>query len=279
MVKLHVSERDPFNRQNRNIILNAPKSGAFFVYLYLILLKMHHKTEGIVLSITKYNDRFSIAHIFTREFGRVPYLLPKSGGKRSKIKPLIFSPLTILKLEVEHLPLRDIQRVKEAERAVLFYDITTDITKISLVFFLSEFLSKVIKETENSELLFDYLKVSFQVLEETKLGLANFHLTFLLGLTRFLGIYPNLENHSRGCYFDIINGTFTRNAPSHKYFIKGDESDYLNVFSKINFSNMHLYKMSRQDRNLILDYLITYYQLHLYEFPAIKSLEILKELF
>lgn len=240
---------------------------------------MHHKTEGIVLSITKYNDRFSIAHIFTRDFGRVPYLLPKGGGKKSKIKPLMFAPLTILKLEVEHLPLRDIQRLKEAERAVLFYDITTDITKISLVFFLSEFLSKIIRETDNSTFLYEYLRTSFEVLEETKTGLANFHLTFLLGLTRFLGIYPNLENHSRGCYFDIINGTFTRNAPAHKYFIRGIQADYLHIFSRINFSNMHLYKMSRQDRNLILDYLITYYQLHLYDFPVIKSLDILKELF
>ena len=240
---------------------------------------MHQKTEGIVLGITKYNDRFSIVHVFTRDYGRVPYLLPMGSGKKSKIRSALFSPLTVLKMEVEHLPLREIQRLKEVERALLFYDITSDMTKISLVFFLSEFLSKIIKETEKSGLLYEYLRYSFEVLEETKVGLANFHLTFLLGLTRFLGIYPNFENHSRGCYFDLINGVFTRSAPGHKYFIRGEQSDYLSLLSRINFSNMHLYKLSRQERNLIVDHLLTYYQLHLYDFPSIKSLDILKELF
>lgn len=240
---------------------------------------MHIKTEGIVLSTTKYNDRFSIVHIFTRDFGRVPYLLPKTASKKSKLKPAVFTPLTILKLEVEHLPLREIQRLKDAERTVIFYDITTDMTKISLVFFLSEFLSKVIRETDNNEVLFNYLKSSFEVLEETKSGLANFHITFLLGLTRFLGIYPNMEKHEKDFYFDLMNGIFTRMPPTHSYFIRGEEAGYLSELSRINYSNMHLYKMSRNNRNRILEVLITYYKLHLYNFPEIKSLDILKELF
>ncbi|MEA4948529.1 MAG: DNA repair protein RecO, partial [Petrimonas sp.] len=45
------------------------------------------------------------------------------------------------------------------------------------------------------------------------------------------------------------------------------------------FSNMHLFNMSRSDRNLIIDRLLTYYRLHLYDFPAIKSLDVLRELF
>lgn len=240
---------------------------------------MHTKTAGIVLNTTKYNDRFSIVHIFTRDYGRVPYLLPKTASKKSKIKPAFFSPLSILKLEVEHLPLRDIQRLKEVERLVLFYDITTDITKISLTFFLSEFLSRVIRETEDNEILYAYLKNSFEVLEETKQGLANFHITFLLGLTRFLGIYPNMEGYKSGSYFDLLNGEFTKIPPLHSYFVRGGEAEFLNSLSRINYSNMHLYKLSRSNRNQIVDTLITYYRLHLYNFPSLKSIEVLKELF
>ena len=169
--------------------------------------------------------------------------------------------------------------MKEAERQALLYDIGTDITKVSLTFFLSEFLSKVLRETHNNELLFDYLKQSIEVLEETKTGLANFHLTFLLGLTRFLGIYPNLENYTKNSYFDMMNGEFTYAIPAHNYYLRHSESAYLSQLSRINFSNMHLYKMSRSDRNLIIDRLLTYYRLHLYDFQAIKSLDILRELF
>ncbi|MDO5523027.1 MAG: DNA repair protein RecO [Bacteroidia bacterium] len=240
---------------------------------------MHHKTLGIVLSTAKYSDKFSITHVFTRDFGRTSYLLPRAHGKRSKINPVLFSPLSILNLEVEHLPLREIQRLKEAERQTLLYDIGTDFTKVSLGFFLSEFLSKVLRETHNNEALFDYLKNSIEVLEETQWGLANYHLTFILGLTRFLGIYPNMEGYTRGCCFDLLNGEFVFGIPAHNYYLRQQESEYLNKLSRINFANMHLFKLSRSDRNLIIERLLTYYRLHLYDFPELKSLEVLRELF
>lgn len=240
---------------------------------------MHHKTQAIVLSVTKYNDKFSIAHLFTRDFGRIAYLLPRSSSKRSKVNPLLFSPLALLNVEVEHQPMRDMQRLKEVQRSVLLYDIGTDLTKISIVLFLSEFLFKVVRETDNSILLFEYLKNGIQVLEETKVGLANFHLTFLLGLTRFLGIYPNLDDYSDGCFFDLINGEFTHSAPIHQYFLRDKECFFLNKLSRINYSNMHIFRLSKQNRVLIIDYLIVYYRLHTYEFSALKSIDILSELF
>ena len=240
---------------------------------------MLHKTQAIVLSNAKYNDKYSITHVFTRDFGRVSYLLPKTHNKHSKINPALFSPLSILNLEAEHLPLREIQRLKEAERQTLLYDIGSNLNKVSLAFFLSEFLSKVLRETHNNEVLFDYLKNSIEVLEETKSGLANFHLTFILGLTRFLGIFPNVENYTQGCYFDMLNGEFTYRIPAHNYYLRECESAYLNKLSRINFSNMHLFKLSRRDRNLIIERMLTYYRLHLYDFSAIKSLEVLRELF
>ncbi|HAC72628.1 MAG TPA: DNA repair protein RecO, partial [Porphyromonadaceae bacterium] len=56
---------------------------------------MHYKTEGIVLSNAGYNDKYAITQVFTRSFGRISYLLPKTRGRRSKINPTLFSPLSI----------------------------------------------------------------------------------------------------------------------------------------------------------------------------------------
>ncbi|HHT29386.1 MULTISPECIES: DNA repair protein RecO [Petrimonas] len=239
---------------------------------------MLYKTEGIVLSNAGYNDKYAITHLFTRDFGPVSYLLPKTRGRRSKINTALFTPLSILNMEVEHLPLRDIQRLKEVDRQTLLFEIGSNPVKVSLTLFLSEFLSKVLRETDNNEVLFDYLKQAIEVLERTKRGLANFHLTFLLGLTRFLGIYPNLENYTRGCYFDMLNGEFTYRSPTHQYLLNERESAYLHLLTRINFSNMHLFRLSRNDRNLIIDRLLTYYRLHLYDFQSIRSLEVLREL-
>ncbi|MGB4053768.1 MAG: recombination protein O N-terminal domain-containing protein, partial [Dysgonamonadaceae bacterium] len=178
---------------------------------------MQYKTQGVVLFTSQYSDTFSIAHVFTRDFGRMAYLLPKSSGKKSKIKASLFFPLSVLNMEVEHLPLREIQRLKEVEREFPLYEICTDEVKISISFFLSEFLSKMLRETHESKPLFDYLKQSVHILEKAHRGLGNFHLAFMFGLTRFLGISPNLDNYRSGAYFDLLNGIFVQQIPSHPH--------------------------------------------------------------
>lgn len=135
---------------------------------------MLHKTQGIVLGTTLYNDTYSLTHVFTRDFGRVTYLLPKAHGRRQKIRTSLFFPLSVLFLEVEHMPLRDIQRLKDAERQFPLYEINTDMTKISLAFFLSEFLSRVLRESDHNDRIFDYLKNSVETLEPPQRGWPTF---------------------------------------------------------------------------------------------------------
>ena len=238
---------------------------------------MHYKTQGIILGTSKYNDRFSITHVFTRDFGRVSYLLPRSKGKSQKIKPSLFFPLSVLNIEVEHLPLRDIHRLKEAEVAFPLHDMSMNITKVSLSFFLSEFLSLVLRETERNDLLFDYLRNSIETLEATEKGLGNFHLTFMIGLTRFLGIYPNMDHFTREAYFDLLNGEFVLSTPLHSHYLSKKQSKYLFYFQRINYGNMHLFRLSPSERNAVLETLITYYRLHVWDFPPMKSLEVLRE--
>lgn len=240
---------------------------------------MQYKTQGLVLYTSRYSDRFSVAHVFTRDFGRMAYLLPKNGGKKSKVKVSYFFPLSLLNMEVEHLPLREIQRLNEVEREFPLYEICTDEAKISISFFLSEFLSKVLRETHESKPLFDYLKQSVHVLEASHRGLGNFHLAFMFGLTRFLGIFPNSDDYRPGTYFDLLNGIFVQQMPSHSHYLTQAQSTYLSVFRRINYSNMHLFRMSRVERNALIDYLLVYYRLHMYDFLPLKSLEVLRELF
>lgn len=239
---------------------------------------MLHKTQGIVLGVAKYSDKFSIVQVFTRDFGRVAYLLPKAQGRKSKIKQSLFFPLSVLDMQVEHLPLREIQRLKDVERQIPLYDVCTHITKTSVVFFLAEFLAKVLRETHDNELVYDYLRNSVETLEALNRGVANFHLALLFGLTRFLGIYPNLDNYRRNAYFDLINSEFSPFRPVHNQYLTPAQSDFLRLLSRINYGNMHLYKLSRSDRNAILEQLITYYRLHVCDFPPLKSLDVLREM-
>lgn len=119
---------------------------------------MFHKTQGIVLSTAKYNDRFSIAQIFTSDFGRIAYLLPISKSKKGKINQALFFPLSVIDMEVEHFPLRQIHRLKDVQRQFPLYSINVNIVKLSFAFFLSEFLSKVLQETNENNVIFSFIK-------------------------------------------------------------------------------------------------------------------------
>lgn len=240
---------------------------------------MQHRTQGIVLGNAKYNDRYSITHIFVREFGKTAYILPKQKSRKTKLNNALFVPFSVLNLQVEHQPLREIQRLKDAERAYPMYSVHADASKISIVFFLSEFLSKVLRETNDNEFLFDYLKHSIDVLEHADRGWVNFHLTFMFRLTQFLGIQPDLKNDRQLPYFDLEQGEFAAVKPLHPHFLQKEHTRFLNQFKRINYRNMHLFRFSRSNRNLMVDYLLRYYRLHLYDFPPLKSLDVLHELF
>ena len=47
----------------------------------------------------------------------------------------------------------------------------------------------------------------------------------------------------------------------------------------MNYDTMHLFSMNRMERNRCLDIISQYYRLHLPDFPELKSLPVLQELF
>lgn len=239
---------------------------------------MFHKTEGVVLSCTKYNDRFSIAQVFTSDFGRTAYLVPISKSRKRTINHALFFPFSVLNMEVEHLPLRDIHRLKAVERQFPLYSISVDIVKLSLTFFLSEFLTRILQETNENSIVFSFIRDSIVTLEKIDKGLANFHLVFMFKLAQFLGISPNLDNYREGMFFDLHNGNYSQRIPIHNHYLNLEESSYLELLKRMNYSNMHHYKLSQVNRKKIINYMLDYYRLHIYDFPSIKSLEILREL-
>ena len=239
---------------------------------------MFHKTQGVVLSATKYNDRFSIAQVFTSDFGRTAYLVPISKSKKRKINQALFFPLSVINMEVEHFPLRDIHRLKDVQLQFPLYSINLDVVKLSITFFLSEFLTRVLQETNENRVIFSFIRDSIITLEEKEKGLANFHLVFMFKLAQFLGIAPNLDNHISGSFFDLLNGVYSMSKPLHNHCLNLQQTAYLDLFKRINYHNMHLYKLSHSDRNNIIKYMLDYYRAHVYDFAEINSLEVLREL-
>ena len=240
---------------------------------------MLQRISGIVLRTVKYKDTSFIADIYTDIAGRASFLVSTSRSRKSPVKSVLFQPLALIELEADIRPTSTIHRIKEAKSCHPFATLPYEPYKSTIALFLAEFLNRAVREEIENKTLFSYLYHSIVWLDECRSGFTNFHLVFLIRLTRFLGFYPNLEGYTEGCSFDLLNACFTTIRPNHTYYLAPDETAQLFTLTRVKYETMHLLKMNRTERRRCLNVIEQYYRLHLPEFPELKSLEILKTLF
>ena len=142
--------------------------------------------------------------------------------------------------------------------------------------FLAETLKNAIIEEEANPSLYVFLETAFHWLDSHD-EISNFHLIFLINLTKYLGFFPN-EDHSDALYFNLETGCFDSIMPKEKHI----DDDQLVLFKKIlgmNFGGILVHKLNRTKRRELLETLIQYFELHLLGFSKPKSLQILNEIF
>lgn len=240
---------------------------------------MLSKTKGIVIHHIKYSESSVIATIYTEEFGRRSYIINRVRGRGTVQKTNILQPLFILEMDAYYRPNRDIQRLKEFRSLVPLTSIPYDVVKSSLALFIAEVLFKSIREEESNKDLFEFLFHSIQLLDITKTGVFNFHLMFLLQLTRYLGFYPERNYTRENSIFDLQNGTFISSVPFHPNYVNADLSKGLDRAMQLNSKNLHELTMPSEKRYRLLEKIIEYYQIHISGFGKLNSMQVLKEVF
>ena len=236
-------------------------------------------TRGIVLRILKYSDSQNIIEVYTEAQGRVSFLLRIPKSRKSRIKSVLFQPLSLLLLEWNSRPTIQLQKLQNAKPAFLFTGIPYEPKKTAMALFLSEFLCGALREEQKNDAMFRYIFLSIEWLDRGVASCANFHLVFLLRLSRFLGFYPNLDNYRPGCFFDMQNSSFSAKEPPHPHFVSPQYASRLPILMRMRYETMHKFIFSRDERELLLKITNTYYRLHIPSFPALKSLDVLKEVF
>lgn len=234
------------------------------------------KTEAIVLRSFKYGDNKLITDLFTRSGGRLSFVATVSA--RGKLKKQYFQPLSLLEVEYDMRPKLQLQKLTAASINVAFADIPFNPTKLSISLFLAEFMCRALNGERQGEPLFSYIADSLRWLDGSKTGIANFHLVFLMRLTRFLGFFPNLDNYSDGDFFDLRSGCFCTQKPLHNDCLATDDARRMTTLMRMNYHNMHLFRLSRDERNRLLDVALRYYEIHLPDFPQLKSVDVLREM-
>ena len=238
---------------------------------------MFSKTQAIVLHHFPYSDSGKIVHLYTKNEGRMSVFVRCS--KRSATKMSLLQPFSVVEITLNNKPNRTMQYVKECNAGVVFSTIPFNPIKSAVTLFLAEILYKTLKEQHRDENLFDFLEQSIVHFDKCTNGIGNFHLIFLLQFSKFLGFAPNVENCDENGFFDLKNGSICQETPLHTFYLSQEETKIFVQLLRFNFSTMHLLKLSRTQRQTILEQILLFYKLHLPEFTNIKSLEVLKQIF
>lgn len=235
---------------------------------------MLHKTRGIILHTIKYSETSVICKIFTRDLGLQSYMVNGVRTAKPSSKAPLFRPINILDLVAYHKGKDGLQRLKEYNNGFIYRSLPFDIIKSSIALFMIEVLNKVITSDDPNPELYDFVEETFVDLDQAGATDNNFHLYFLLRMSRYLGFTPAGEYSEEYAFFDLREGSFTKDLLSEKQFlVMPPYSQYISALLEENDQVL----LTNKERTEVLEYLLKYYTYHLQGFSGIQSHKILHE--
>lgn len=234
--------------------------------------------RALVLRTVKYGESKLIVDVFSRSGGRMSFVasVPKSG--RGKFRKQFFQPLCMIDCVCDVRPKAGLHKLCEVSMHSFYSSLPYDERKLSVGLFVAEFLCHALRGEQRNENLFDYIADSLLWLDGSGGGFVNFHLVFMLRISRFLGFYPNTDDYAEGDFFDLRSACFCRTEPFHRDFLPPGEARSIRLMMRISYATMRLLRLSRAERNRMVDVVLRYYSLHIPDFPEMKSLAVLREM-
>ncbi len=238
------------------------------------------KTKGVVLSTVPYNDRTQFVHIYTEQLGKVTCKITLSRLRRSGGQRTLYAPLSMLDLVIDSKPGQELHAIQEATLLLSPYMLSmSDPGKTAQCLYMAELLDRTIKQVEADAKLWLFISHSIELLQLTTAGSANFHLIFTTRLCYHLGFSVDNSKWQPGMLFDISEGIYTHLPIYHPYYLTAESASWLHQLLDTGFSSLDQLHLSREQRNILLDMMLTYIHIHMPEIGNLRSVEVLKELF
>ncbi|MDH5609119.1 MAG: DNA repair protein RecO [Cyclobacteriaceae bacterium] len=223
---------------------------------------MIEKTRGIVLQYLRYKESSIIVRIYTEEYGMQSFVVNGIRSQKSKRSIGNYQPFTLLEILAYYHKGKDIHRMSDSKMLYSHQSISANVRKGSVVLFLSEVVSRLLyHESAANRPLFQFLWDSIIFYDQLGEGFENFHLIFLVRLSRFVGF----GIHNMG---ELVSHTPGADQETVFMLQKIVESDYQAVI-----------QASGEMRYKGLLVLLNYYKHHVDYFGEIKSLKVLQQVF
>ena len=240
---------------------------------------MFVKTKGITLNSFRYTDNKLISHIFTRKLGKTGFLIYVGKSKKSSKKASVFNSLNFVDIEFNHKENTNLQTIKEAGIYYMYHSIPYNDIKRTVALFLAEILSKILHSEAENEELYEFIERSFQYYDLQEEKYSNFHLWFLLQLSKYLGFGLSYSNSPGSNYFDLVEGVFSEFKPIQNKYLEPEIVHYWKELLQTGLTDYHLINIKRDKRIDILNKIVEFYTYRFSELSGLKSLTIMKEIF
>ncbi len=235
-------------------------------------------TKAIILHTIPYKDTSIIVYAYSKESGRISFIVNGVRKKKAKLKINVFQSLNIVDLIYYSKENNELCRIKEARLYHIFSEIPFRIDKNSIATFIAEFIYKVIREEDKNEPLFEFLYYSILYLDKSNKNISLFNLILLTQLTKYVGIKPTNNFSETNAFFDLKKGYFSAIFNSTTCLDLKLSNTFKTLLSS-NYEELGLLSIKKADRSELLHKLIKYYQIHIDYTINLKSLKILEEIF
>ncbi len=237
------------------------------------------RSHGIVLRSLRYNDNHVITSIFTETAGTVDFIVRRTSGARTAVKASTWAPLSLVEVAWEPRRSAGLHKARELTLWHPWRSIPFHPYKVAIAIFLGDLLGHALRSEQANTDLFAFATNSLEWFDESDEHYANFHIVFLMKMSRFLGFMPNVDDWHEGALFDLQSATFVDSAPSHPYYLGAAESALVPKFLRMNIRSMQAVGLNGAMRRRALEIVVLFYRLHIPELPELKSLAVLADVF
>jgi DNA repair protein RecO (recombination protein O) len=239
---------------------------------------MLHTDDAVVLQLIPHKEHNAIVKLLTCEYGLVSCWINSLHNKSSGIRMAGLQPLTLIKAVIERRETKQLSALKEMQVSFFPSAISHNMEKNAVAIFIAELISHTIRESETDVSLFEFLRESIILLNNTSDKCANFHIIFMLNLSNHFGLLPKNSFSAQTPYLNLEEGNYQAKTPLHTYFLYPDESEWISKLSVLPVESFAEAKIPAPLRKNILHGLLKYFELHTGMAP-LKSHLVLEDVF
>ena len=235
-------------------------------------------TRAIVLKSLKYGESSLICDFLTEQQGLLTGIIGGVRKAKSRNSAGLVQPSSLIDVTLYYNREKEMHRVKEYKPTHVFRHIPFEVPRIAISQFMVELIKKSVRELEQNLPLFEYCFRSILEVDRDEVELRYSAIAFALGLTRFLGFYPQNNWSEDYCYFNLLEGGFSDTYLSTVESLDLDSSQSLYRLLTIVEQEQEL-NFTNSERELLLDGILTYYRFHVEQFGKMNTPQIYHDIF